>query len=467
MATNSSLGSGSGRFSDRWLRTAVATALACVSTVTAPTIGSATAGGSQPPEISLKAGGPAFWSGRFDGETAMSAEACLVTGKCIDYVLSVKEPAARLRVAIDHPSASDSMGIRIFDPSGSEIPNPDQREREAGEAYGALAHSHEVSVDQPTLGPWMVRVVPSNVSDSTFRMRAQLEILSPGTQGSRLLLPNLQMVPPYELTFNSDPAQQADAPSCTFIEKQNYAKSFDDVKTVDGDPRCLRFSVGPQNVGQGKWEVLVAPSEDGVLEGPARQRVYNSDGTYEDREAGRFTYHKEHKHFHHTSLSHYRLLHVEDADAGRLRRVSDGPKIGFCTGDLSIAQWNAFRSDLPRRTADTVSGVCGGSPSGGSIALTSGWGDFYYWHLEGTFVPFPARGDGLYVVQVATDIESVFLESNEDDNAAYAYIRVRGDDVEVLERGLGFSPWDSSKVVVHDTRNDNPDCPASATQVSC
>jgi hypothetical protein len=41
-------------------------------------------------------------------------------------------------------------------------------------------------------------------------------------------------------------------------------------------------------------------------------------------------------------------------------------------------------------------------------------------------------------------------ETNEDDNTGYAFIKIKGEDVKLLERGCGDSPWDPNKVVIRD-----------------
>jgi hypothetical protein len=42
------------------------------------------------------------------------------------------------------------------------------------------------------------------------------------------------------------------------------------------------------------------------------------------------------------------------------------------------------------------------------------------------------------------------LETNETDNAAYAYLQVTGESVRIIERGQGASPWDPRKKVFTD-----------------
>jgi hypothetical protein len=63
---------------------------------------------------------------------------------------------------------------------------------------------------------------------------------------------------------------------------------------------------------------------------------------------------------------------------------------------------------------------------------------------------------GFYVVRVTMDPEDLLLETRENDNAGYAYIRVidgalpNSDRVVICERGFGKSPWDPKRKVVED-----------------
>ncbi len=91
------------------------------------------------------------------------------------------------------------------------------------------------------------------------------------------------------------------------------------------------------------------------------------------------------------------------------------------------------------------------------MRLSAGWADVYSWALPGNFVDFGTNGDGLYVVVSEADPDNVVLESDDSDNAGYALIRVKGSEVDILERGLGFSPWDSHKEVINDWVYENPD----------
>jgi hypothetical protein len=63
-------------------------------------------------------------------------------------------------------------------------------------------------------------------------------------------------------------------------------------------------------------------------------------------------------------------------------------------------------------------------------------------------VEFASQPDGRYVVTATVDKPDEVIEANERDNVSYAYVRVTGDEVELLQRGRGASPWDPRKTVL-------------------
>lgn len=207
------------------------------------------------------------------------------------------------------------------------------------------------------------------------------------------------------------------------------------------------------NVGAGDYEARfdvgsARPNEDGQLAGSVIQRVYRSDGSHVDRSAGTFELHEAHAHFHVQDLLAYRLLRVVDPDSGTLEPAGDGRKASFCTLDLKLADFGSFGSEPPRFAS---SEVCFRPPEPDTtlvMGITAGWADVYTWNLPDQYVDFGHEGEGEYVIQVAVDESDTILESNEADNAGYARIRVDGDRIVLLERGIGESPWDPGKVVL-------------------
>ena len=98
-------------------------------------------------------------------------------------------------------------------------------------------------------------------------------------------------------------------------------------------------------------------------------------------------------------------------------------------------------------------------PGGTSVTQAAGWGDVYTPNTEGQYVDFGDNPDGLYLIRVGTNVDGSVHEARYDNNLAYAYIAVCGDNVDVLERGYGLGPWDRDKVVANDGRRPAKDSP--------
>jgi hypothetical protein len=64
------------------------------------------------------------------------------------------------------------------------------------------------------------------------------------------------------------------------------------------------------------------------------------------------------------------------------------------------------------------------------------------------------------VLRLTADPLDVVLETTTDDNVAYAWITVVGD--EITEQGRGTDPWDPDKVV--RPSRFGPDLPSSRAQ---
>jgi hypothetical protein len=226
--------------------------------------------------------------------------------------------------------------------------------------------------------------------------------------------------------------------------------------------RCLRLTSGPINVGEGPYDMRFSFTEDvsegeGTLQaeggtiqrGPIFQAVHFSDGSMELRDAGTYSFHVTHAHFHDDNVLTYDLLRVTDPATGGLIQAGGGTKSGFCPADQLFGEWYRFAQQKSGTFGEGDSAAGGNcfSFSDGFIGLTVGWGDIYRWQRPGQYVEFGSNGDGLYVVQSTVDKQNETIELNEQDNTAYALIRVVGERVDLLERGQGDSPWDPDKVV--------------------
>lgn len=377
-------------------------------------------GSAEAPVVaSLRPGQAAFWK----------------VGSSSEYRIDVRPGGWRLRVGYDHPDFRQYVFGELYDPSGTRVAKLSGYD--SGEAY----------VPRPAAGTWTLRL-PSSYAE--VRMRAKLETAPPAKPARAVpVLPNLRLVPPHEFTF-SGPLFGGRIVS---VGGYNPAVtcSADDTAEEKG-VRCLRFSLGPANVGQGPLQLLFPGKEGLVTPGQATQVVTWSDGRTTTRPAGEFVYHKTHAHYHHSGFGKLELLKVEDAARGTMTHAGDGPKQGFCTGDVKISEWTVFGGD--QNSADSTcvdsAGLVYDPTRGTKMGLSPGWADLYSWEQDGNYVEFGLNGDGRYVVRSTADALNRILESDETDNTAYAYIEITGSRVKVLERGRGQSPWDRKRVVVHD-----------------
>jgi hypothetical protein len=389
--------------------------------------------------ISLQANQRAFWEGSLTATAPRPVACAAIEGACATYMLEVKDAAWRLRVALDRPSSAGELSLALIDPSGAEHATAeDIRRDEAQSAFGL--YSFELFAQRPTTGRWTVRIsARSGPPVGPYRMRAKLETepnQPPAQATPHDLLPNLRPIPPYELTFADAVPWSVDG--CRVEEIAEYAP---------GGP-CLRFSTGPTNIGVGPLDLRYA---GGMLDGPIKQRIHRSDGTWREVDGGQFHYHLSHGHYHHDSIGAMVLSRV-DAD-GALTTVDEAPKTGYCMYDYLIAEWDRFVQEVARPVEDQFTS-CGATngPTGANLGLTVGWGDVYGYPTIGNFVDFAGQGDGEYVLTMTSDWDGSIVESDETDNTAYTWFRVAGRTVEVLERGIGSGPADPAKILVDDTR---------------
>ena len=409
--------------------------------------------------LQLTLGRAVFWHGvHFDSASVRDDAACTAS-TCPTYPLHIAGGAARLRVAIDNPVRSNTWTLEVLDPSGKVVASNATDNQFASEVF----------IPKPAAGDWTVRVVPTSVTDTDFRLRAKLERTLPTKpKGKVMLLPNLKTVPPYEFGFVA-PANPLNAvyppdtvnPPLDVAGVHPLSCAADEMAPVaaggGGATKCLRLTSGPINVGSGSFDMLFDFATDTAtgkvdpvtLRGPMRQVIHYSDGSTTQRPAGTYSFHKTHAHFHTDQVLTYQLFGVDDVKTGKIHYASVGTKSGFCPADQLYGDWDSFTQE-PDGTFGQGDSVVGGScfsPQGGQIGLSVGWGDIYRWQRPGQYVEFGGQPDGLYVVRTTADADNHVLEENENDNTSYALIEVTGENVKILERGQGLDPWDAHKVV--------------------
>ena len=183
---------------------------------------------------------------------------------------------------------------------------------------------------------------------------------------------------------------------------------YDTVVERKGVRRLLNLSNGTANVGTGPLYLYgVLPSHaDGTQ--TVRQRVFNEDGSFYDREAGRFQFHEDHQHIHFDDWAEYRLRRrVGDEGVGEI--VAEGTKQTFCIIDLEV-----FNPTLPGFPVDPRFISCGSTTQG----LSVGWVDVYDKSIEGQFIDITGVPDGHYWIESEVDPLDHVLESDESNNVA-------------------------------------------------
>jgi len=414
--------------------------------------------------LKLTVGRAVFWPVvHFDSASVSDDAACTAT-TCPTYPLTLAGGAARLRVAIDKPGNTRSDVAIAPGATGSILEATADATVELYNQAGKLLkssggpYSAEVFLANPQVTRYFVRAKGRKAG--IVRMRAKLESALPAKPtGARELLPNLRMIPPFDFTFASpfEPVIAGRDPvGCNPYEQQEY-----------GAHRCLRYSLGPENVGEGPFMVRINGNVVKGLVGkiPVTQLILRADGKIDERPGGYSIYHKTHAHFHHNGFGSIELVKVLDPAKGTMAFAGASPKQGFCTLDYKIADWHSFINHPAGEVRQDCQSV--GSPGAKpQLGLGVGWGDLYHYHLDGNYVEFGENGDGLYVVRCFADAFNDIKESNETDNAGYAYIRVTGMKIDVLERGRGTSPWDANKVVVNDDNMPLTAPPATGSKVA-
>lgn len=399
-----------------------------------------------------------------------AADPCVTkSGYCRLYDVEVAtEGPATLRVALDSSKRGECFALELRDPQGNRVPV----QFDGGfptvcpEFVPSFqAYNIDTRVSDPQPGTWQIRVLAPEVEDWAYRVRAVLEG-PPGIEPD-LLAPNLVPWLPSEFGFTAP----ASPDPGTAIDRQN-PPGRPDVSCHPAeeaeDSKCLRFSAGVYNVGDGPLNLRFRNDT-------AYQHVYTPDDTpgyysdneenldYLEVEAGPATFHTSHEHRHFHDMVLYELFSAPDASptppyqqGNALTPVSSGKKEGYCTFSQGFENWFGVKQDP--QFASFSAGNCDTS-----MTLERGWGDVYRWQRPSQFVPYDpvAEADGtmragFYVVRITIDPEDRLLETRENDNTGYAYIRVidgtlpHSDRVVVCEQGFGKSPWDPTKKVMDD-----------------
>lgn len=333
-------------------------------------------------------------------------------------------------------------------------------------------------------------MIPESVVDMAFRMRAKLEAPAPDPQG--ILLPNLRVIPPFELGFPLATTQVGpgvpnvpQSRSCMTSEltepTENDVLAGHDPDIADVPTLCLRYSMGLENAGDGVFRLIqIQPAWARDVEAGARwffglgdiplvQRLctFNASECHDHTATDNppfARFHLRHSHYHFQNAFFFRLYEFpEDWKRGdpqpELRELGEGRKMGVQTTHETMADWGRFYH-LPRKLyhQPDESGCDGrdGGPCGELVVLQAGWGDAYEWNRDGNYVDFPQSlpgsgvpKEGFYLLRGTADLAGQVVESNETDNVSYAFFEVaRNGKVELIERGYGTDLWDPNRLVL-------------------
>lgn len=177
------------------------------------------------------------------------------------------------------------------------------------------------------------------------------------------------------------------------------------IELADGT-RILRFSNGMGNYGEGKLFLKGVLPRVSAERQAVTQRVFSSDGTFRDREAGIFLFHAGHSHIHIDDWARYRLR-VMLPDDGIGEVVAESEKVSFCILDLRLA-----RPDIPNAALRPEFTSCSSTTQG----LSVGWVDVYSKNLPGQSINLRDLPDGLYWLESEVDPMNHILESRDDNN---------------------------------------------------
>lgn len=170
--------------------------------------------------------------------------------------------------------------------------------------------------------------------------------------------------------------------------------------------RHIRLSTGTPNSGAGKL-YLYGGADLGNGKQQVIQRVYRSDGTFWERDAGQFVYHPTHNHIHVEAWCQYRIREILPGD-GVGDVIAEGEKTSFCIIDLAV-----YDSSLPGFPAGGQFNSCNSTTQG----LSVGWMDIYSKNLDGQWIDITDVPNGEYWLEAEVDPEGNFLESDESNNA--------------------------------------------------
>ena len=137
-----------------------------------------------------------------------------------------------------------------------------------------------------------------------------------------------------------------------------------------------------------------------------RQRVYASDGSFDEFTVDTYEFHPTHAHFHYKNFGQAFLYRLNPD--GTLEKVRESRKNGFCMIDVENTRFGLddhglpYKGEAPRTyyfprcNAPTERDEHGTYMVNG---ISVGWADVYNWFLADQYIEISGVPDGLYVIE--------------------------------------------------------------------
>lgn len=312
-------------------------------------------------------------------------------------------------------------------------------------SYGIISSAQSVLIPQATNGLYKIFVAFDQDSPSAaifFEAMAEVEY-APRQHPLRQLLPDLVSRPQRNVTFErttSDFFEPPPAPG---------ENCFPSEKAEEGAQNCLRFDQVFANIGEGTMEMrFVIPHDPNSTARNIFQRVFHSDGGFDERFAGQWELHPAHQHYHFLGFGISKLWRANSA-GHRLdsfpirsrrhnfrgkRRHHDPPdepvrtarKVSFCMADTTIDSW-LQKGDGPRtyNAPDCLFPAFSDGENDYLIqGVTRGWADRYDWYLPDQYIEVTGVPNGYYLLETTVDPDDSLLEADETNNCGSVLIRL-------------------------------------------
>ncbi|HKZ70705.1 MAG TPA: lysyl oxidase family protein [Anaerolineales bacterium] len=224
-------------------------------------------------------------------------------------------------------------------------------------------------------------------------VRAALLLDSDPKAEVRLLLPDLQTLPPFNL----------------------------DIRQLPNERRVLRLANTIWNSGQGPLELL-GEFNPITRKTSVQQRLHATDKSTHDLPVGEFVWHVGHTHWHFEDFALYQLWSL--TPSGKIDRVvSSSAKLSYCLIDTDIVD-----REHPNFAGWPHYWGCNWSRQG----LSVGWGDTYDSFLDGQSLDVTGLTDGVYALTSTANPNNNLLEADYTNNTTVIYLKFIGNQVNTI-----------------------------------